>query len=304
MTTDPTNYSIGVVVARFQVDDLHEGHHHIIEQVSNNHGKILVFLGIPEFIGTMKNPLDFDTRKKMVQQDYPNAVIMSIPDQPENDLWAKELDRRIREIYPKSHGEVLLYGSRDSFIPSYEDGGGEFDCTELKSHGTYAGIDIRKKISDENLASRDFRYGCIYTAYNQFPRVIPGVDIILMRKGKVMLAKRYNEHRYRFIGSLVKEGSDSFDVAANKILTEKIGSNCEISPLKYLFSTNVDDWRVRNSRDSVISTVFETEILWGHPQPYSKYDEIKEFDISDINHEIITKDHHPILEKYLKIKTK
>jgi bifunctional NMN adenylyltransferase/nudix hydrolase len=110
MDEDVKNYSIGVVVARFQVHDLHEGHHHVIKQVVDNHKKTIIFLGVPKFVGTRKNPLDFDTRKRMVQTHYPDSVIMAIPDQSDNKRWATELEKYINMVrYLCTEVEILLY---------------------------------------------------------------------------------------------------------------------------------------------------------------------------------------------------
>ena len=303
MTIDPENYTIGVIVARFQVDDLHEGHNYIIDQVIKNHGKSIIFLGVPDFVGNHENPLDFDTRKKMVQQAYPDTVIMSVPDQPENKYWASELDKRIREVFPETQGEVLMYGSRDSFIKHYTNGKGQFDYTELKQLGTYTGTDIRSKISSKSIGSRDFRYGCIYTAYNSFPRVIPAVHIIPIKDGKVLLAKKYNESKYRIIGSLIKQQFDSYEVAAKDALSEKIGLIETERPFKLLFSSGVKDWRVRG-RDSVMTTVFEANILYGAPTPHRSYEEVRAFEIKELYKELVIDNHQPLLEKYLEMKNK
>ena len=192
---DVSKYAIGCMVARFQVHELHEGHHYVIQQVAKNHKKIIIFLGVPEFIGSKKNPLDFDTRKKMVQSQYPNSVIVALPDNRDNQKWAHELDKRIREVYP--HGEVLLYGSRDSFIPYYLNNGGKFQTKELEPLGTFAGTDVRKLISEEVKNSVDFRSGVIYHAYNLFPKVIPCVDIAPLSDDltKILLSKKYEENK-------------------------------------------------------------------------------------------------------------
>lgn len=57
---DINNFSIGVFVGRLQIHELHEGHHYAIKQVVDNHKKTIIFLGVPKFIGTKKNPLDFE----------------------------------------------------------------------------------------------------------------------------------------------------------------------------------------------------------------------------------------------------
>jgi len=92
------DFRVGCCVARFQVHELHEGHHHVIKQVVQNHKKTIIFLGVPKFGGFKKNPLDFDTRKKMIQSIYPEVVILPIQDNHDNKRWVSELERRIREI--------------------------------------------------------------------------------------------------------------------------------------------------------------------------------------------------------------
>jgi bifunctional NMN adenylyltransferase/nudix hydrolase len=119
-------YSIGAVVGRFQIHELHDAHKYLIDQVVLNHKKSIVFLGVPKVVGTKKNPLDFDTRKKMIQSQYPDTVILALPDIGDDTLWSQELDKRIREVY--SIGDVLLYGGRDSFIPYYKKGRSKKNC--------------------------------------------------------------------------------------------------------------------------------------------------------------------------------
>ena len=156
-------YNIGVVVGRFQVHELHEAHKHLIDQVVSSHRKSIIFLGVPKVVGTKKNPLDFDTRKRMIQSPYPDVLILSLPDKPNDYDWVNELDSRIREIYPL--GEVLLYGGRDSFIPFYKNGGGHFDTKELEQHTFVSGTEVRKLISETVKNSSDFRAGVIYNQY-------------------------------------------------------------------------------------------------------------------------------------------
>ena len=73
-------YPIGALVGRFQVHELHEAHKYLINQVVENHKKVILFLGVTKVVGTKNNPLDFDTRKRMIQQHYPDIVILALPD--------------------------------------------------------------------------------------------------------------------------------------------------------------------------------------------------------------------------------
>ena len=296
------DYSIGVVVARFQVHELHEGHHHIIKQVTDNHKKTIIFLGVPKFVGTKKNPLDFDSRKKMVQSYYPNSVILAIPDQSDNQRWAKELEKRIREVY--QHGEVLMYGSRDSFIPHYLNGGGKFKTKELKPLGTFAGTNIRKLISEDVRNSKDFRSGVIYHAYNQYPRVLPTVDVVIYNedKSKILLAKKFDESKFRFIGGFIKPEDDDMEVAAKRIVKNESGSNSEYGDLSFLFSTKIEDWRFRGEVDKIMTSVYSCKYLWGNISPSDDIMELKWFQLNEINEEILMNEHKPIFEKLKNLK--
>lgn len=294
------NYSIGVVVARFQVHELHEGHHHIIKQVVDNHKKTIIFLGVPKFIGTRKNPLDFDTRKKMVQSEYPDTVILAIPDQSDNQRWASELDKRIREVY--QHGEVLMYGSRDSFIPHYINGGGKFDTKELKPLGTFAGTDIRRLLSEEVKNSQDFRSGVIYHAYNLYPRVIPTIDVVLYNedKTKILLAKKYDESKFRFIGGFVKPIDTDFESAAKRIIHKEAGLNINFGEMKFITSLQINDWRFRGEDDKIMTSVYSCQYKWGNISASDDIMELKWFEIKNLNKDVLTEEHQPILQKLKK----
>lgn len=297
MEEDISEYSIGVVVARLQVHELHEGHHHIIKQVVENHKKAIIFLGVPKFTGTRRNPLDFDTRKKMVQTDYPDAVILAIPDQSDNSKWSSELDKRIREIY--QHGEVLIYGGRDSFIPHYINGGGRFKTKELKNLGTFAGTNIRKIVSEEVKNSKDFRSGVIYHAYNLFPRIIPTINVIPYNedRSEILLARKYDDAKWRFIGGFLKTEDSDLEMASRRILTKEAGRSIATDEYKFLSSMTIDDWRFRNEDDKVITTIFTCQYQWGIISPEDDIMEIKWFKISELKEDIFIEEHKPIFSK-------
>lgn len=292
---DDANYSIGVFIGRLQVHELHEGHHYAIKQVVEKHKKSIIFLGVPRFVGTKKNPLDFDTRKKMVQNHYPDSVILALPDFSDNFRWARELDKRIREVY--QHGDVLLYGSRDSFIPYYHEGGGKFDTKELEPLGTFAGTDIRRLISEEVRNSVDFRSGVIYQSYNLYPRVLPTVDVAALNEDgdRVLMCKKYDEDGFRFIGGFVIPDDGSNEAAVKRVLRNEAG-NIEIGDIKYIGNTKINDWRFRGEEDKIMTTFFSCKHLWGPIQPGGEIAELKWFDIKSIKKSDVVEEHQVLLE--------
>jgi bifunctional NMN adenylyltransferase/nudix hydrolase len=118
---------IGVIVARFQVSKLHEGHLHLIKYVPARHQSVLVVLGVHGGVRTKENPLTFAEREYMVRETiehlYAAARHHSLAVLPLNDnpishrFWCRDLDALIREKFPDR--EAVLYGSRNSFLAQY-----------------------------------------------------------------------------------------------------------------------------------------------------------------------------------------
>ena len=310
---DTKDYLIGALVGRFQVHELHEAHHFVIKQVVDNHKKVILFLGVPKTSGTKKNPLDYDTRKRMIQKHYPEITILALPDFGDDLRWSKELDSRIREVHPI--GDVLMYGGRDSFIPSYKRGHGTFECKELEEYGTFvSGTEVRKIVSSQVKESSDFRAGVIYHAYNQFPKVHPCVDVAIFNEDgtKVLLARKPNQNGWRFIGGFVHPEDQSYEVTANRNVRRKVG--IEVGDIKYVTSMKVDDWRYRSEEDKIHTTLFSCKYVMGRIEPSQDLLEVKWFELNrirdawyDLNDKHITgegmvKEHQELMKILIKNK--
>lgn len=291
-------YQIGVIVGRFQVHKLHEAHQYIIDQVINNHKKIILFLGVAKVVGTKKNPLDFDSRKKMIQEKYPNIVILPLPDFADDRKWSKEIDMRIREIY--ATGEVLLYGGRDSFIPYYKNNGGNFDTKELEQHTFVSGSEVRKLVSNEIKNSSNFRAGMIYQSYNQYPKVHPIVSIAIMDNDKILLAKKSDEKDWRFLGGFVKPSDHSYETAANRKISEDVGIDLNTSELTYIGSAKIPDWRYQSEEDKIITILYKTNKYWGRIEPSGDISILKWFNISELSTINFVNEHEIIKDMLIK----
>ena len=73
-------YDIGVVVGRFQVPTLSEGHSHLIDNIAVSHKQLIIVLGVSPTLGTKKNPLGYTARMQMMQEAYPKAIVTHIFD--------------------------------------------------------------------------------------------------------------------------------------------------------------------------------------------------------------------------------
>jgi bifunctional NMN adenylyltransferase/nudix hydrolase len=292
---------IGVIIGRFQVHDLHEAHRDLINTVIANHKKVILFLGVSPVIGTTKDPLDFTTRKLMIQEHYPDINIAPLPDHRSDSNWSRMIDSRIREIFPI--GSVILYGGRDSFLPHYH---GHFPTSELEQTVYVSGTEIRKQVSEEIKSSHLWRAGAIYQAYNQYPVSYQTVDIACLGSGghRILLCKKPSEDKFRFIGGFVDPKDLSLEHAARREFMEETGGNGEISDLKYLGSFRVDDWRYVKGRDKIMTSLFIGEMIFGTIEPSDDISELRWFGISEFKEdgfieENIVPEHIPLAKKVL-----
>jgi bifunctional NMN adenylyltransferase/nudix hydrolase len=286
MDTQKT-YDIGIIVGRFQVHELHEAHIRLVESVLSKHKRVVILLGISPALVTKNNPLDFVARKEMLLQRFPNISVLSIPDNPSDKEWSTELDHRIREACPV--GSVLLYGGRDNFIKYYS---GHFETAELGGFGAFSGTESRKEVSREVKSSVDFRAGVIFAAYNQYPRVYPTVDIAILKNDQILLGRKPQQEKFRFIGGFTDVTDESYEFAAKREAMEETG--LELDNVKYIGSAKIDDWRYRNEEDKIMTLFFTAEYISGRAEAKDDIAELRWFQRSELNEEIFVSEHQPL----------
>ena len=277
---NPDDFEIGVVMARFQVHKLHEGHIKLLDKVHQHHKKVIIFLGVPTISNTKSNPLDFATRKAMIQELYPTAIILPHKDQRSDEKWSVSLDNEIR--MPFGDLTAVLYGSRDSFLPHYK---GRYPVIELITDVFYSGTEARKEVSREIIGTEDFRAGVIHATYAQRPVTYPTVDVCAYNdKGQILMAKKPNENLFRFVGGFVDRTDHSWEHAAKREFIEETGG-CEIGEIKYVCSGQINDWRYAKCESGIMTTLFLGKFLWGAIQPSDDIASLHWLDPNTINHE-------------------
>ena len=118
---------VGVVVGRFQVEQLHDGHVELLNWVVREHSKVIVVLGVPALQCRRNNPLDFHARALMLGKYNHGLIVVPLEDQKHDTVWSKNLDMLIRPLLLPGQS-VCLYGSRDSFLTHYH---GKYPTCEL-----------------------------------------------------------------------------------------------------------------------------------------------------------------------------
>ena len=283
--------SIGVIVARFQVAELTEGHKEILEYVlAKKHNQNVIFLGIAPTRATKNNPLDYDSRRRMIEEEYPGKfTIMYQRDDPSDEYWSASLDRKIADI--AGSRDVVLYGSRDSFGDHYF---GKYPFEEYHQKIYCSGTEQRALAGKQVQSTRDWRLGCLYATQNRFPTAYPTVDCAIFDQGRthIFMARKAHMDKLMFVGGFVDPKDESMEAAAKREIMEETG--LEVRTIGYIGSHKIDDWRYRAEEDKIITSFFAFEHTFGTARAQDDIVEIQRRKIEELSEGIIAPAHQPL----------
>lgn len=291
MEVKTEQYDVGVIIGRFQVHELHQAHIDLIQTVCDKHDKVLIFLGLSPLMVTRENPLDFESRKQMILEQFPNVNVLYVKDQYSDEVWSKKLDEQIEDLVSPMQ-TVVLYGGRDSFLPHYN---GRYATAELVPDAYFSGTEIRKSISRKVKASALFRAGVIWASQAMFPTAYTTVDVAIYNEdeSKILLARKQHEKEYRLIGGFSDPRSASFEADVRREVQEE--AHIAITDPVYVASFNVDDWRYRREVDCIKTLLFKARLFSGRPKPDDDIVEVRWFDTDTLNFNNIVPNHHEML---------
>lgn len=248
---------LGVIIGRFQVDQISDGHKDLIMQVRQQHERTLILVGVSPVPGTIENPLDYASREYMLRSIYADLTILPVSDHPSDKLWSENVDKLIRTVFPI--GSVCLYGGRDSFMPFYS---GQFDTCEFPPTNYIPATEKREAIGNIVPRSYEARRGVIYSTQNQFPRAFVCVDAIIHNGEQAIIAgeKPEDEGKLRLPGGFLN-ARETPEAAVRREVYEEVG--CSVSDPKYVTSRDTHDWRFEGHRDGLVTLCFECQYLMG-----------------------------------------
>lgn len=250
---------VGVVIGRFQVHELHDGHKALIMQ-AYLHQRLLVLVGVSPYLVTPADPLDYHARESMIRDSFARAVVMPLPDLPGNDTaWSKRIDEMIATVFPLD--SATLYFGRGSSRASYS---GRGKVTEIDEVAHVSATDIRKDVGKHVESSKGWRAGVIYAAHNMWQRAVPAVDIAITKKTEagrvVLLGQRKIEGGIcRFPGGHVDIRDANIEAAAVREAAEESGGDLELSRPEYIGS-----YRAKSGSNwAMFTSFFHCEAMFG-----------------------------------------
>lgn len=295
---------IGVIVARFQGDNLTEGHRDLIFHVNSKSDKIVFIIGEARVKLSGRDPLDFISRREMVidfcKINEIDAEVYPQLDQRLNEVWSENLDKLLESTH--KYDIVTLYGSRDCFIKHYK---GKFDTEVFESpRPEVSATEMRKQLLEDIKTGKvkidsSFRRGYIACANNRYPIVFPVVDIALLRflegSVEILIGRKPNENLWRLPGGFVDGTDKNLFAAALRELKEECGS-LTTKNHKYIDSFIVDDWRYRGREDKIMTSLISMEYVSGTPMAGDDLVDVKWVNIKKLGTEEIVTEHHILVQ--------
>ena len=308
--------TLGVIVARFQVAELTQGHHSLIEHVLDHNDRVLICLGERDKVPGARNPLPFIVRKRMIEEVYGKRIsVHELRDQPSDARWSEALDQLIADHIPRH--QVTLYCSRDGFAPYYsgrhpieivevaasESGTQQraaisLDFTKRNHHHQWGG---KPRTIWQQPWTRDYRRGFIAAATARHPIVFSTVDIALMNSARTHLwlgQKPTDEGRWRFFGGFVDPRDTSRKAAARRELLEEVSGITIDETIEYVDSLAVDDFRYRDELDGVMTDLFIATLADGQPIAADDITAVGYFPLTELMDRLVT-GHQPLGELLL-----
>jgi len=289
--------SLGVVIGRFQVPELHQGHRALIDYAASRHERILILVGFNNVRPTPENPYSFDIRQKMLATEYPNALIVALPDSPiGHQHWSATVDERIR--IAACGTAAVLYGGRQSFIPKYS---GVYGTVEIPEVPNCSGTHMRQSMSDTAVVDTAWRLGYLAALKQQYAVTDPTVDMAIHTKDwrNILLGRRGEGSLLRFPGGFVEAHDDSCEAVAIRERAEEV-LGVDVGDPRYIGTKRIKDPRYGQSTYGVMTTFFAMEYRGG--DDVQAGDDMSEVEWCEITPDLVNNivlEHHDLFRMLL-----
>jgi bifunctional NMN adenylyltransferase/nudix hydrolase len=308
-----STHKVAVVYAPFQVSSV------VGDRLKRSeldfYDSLIIVLPEKRFPNSKSSPLDFDTRRSMLEEQVPWAKILKLPDEKDGNMFVERLQSIVREKMqdiiastPFLVGEIeyTLYTAESTGI-RYTSSGGQWPVENFPVEWEAT----QRKTVVRPLESEDFRAGVIYALNKRFPISWLTVDMAILRReaGKtfILLGKKPGEQRWRFPGGFKDRNDLEIEMSVRREgMEEAIGNIKEDGSKyfeypKYLGSRNINDWRYAGDEDG-ITTVFYEMLFIGDLAAVKAGDDLAEvgwFDISQVTDEMFVGEHRHLWKLFM-----
>lgn len=258
---DPKDPRVGVIVGRFQIDELHAGHKRLLTYVRTSHDRMLVLVGVRPAESSDTNPLTFEDRAAMIREYLPDATVLPVVDRRDDEVWTRQVDELINTTYGYGVKAVFHVG-RDSFKEHYH---GRFPV-EAHDFGVdnIVAREVRNEIKNRILTTAGERAGAIKSTMNQTHRTTMMVDMFMVRSDgegdfEILMGKKEGEDLWRLPGGRVDPDESFAHAAAREMFEEtRMATSGGQADWTYIGDYNVPDWRCRDTDRVSYRTVLMT----------------------------------------------
>jgi bifunctional NMN adenylyltransferase/nudix hydrolase len=147
---------VGVVIGRFQVPLPTAGHKLLFSHAAK-HESVAILVGVAPVEGTARNPMDFMTRMRMLNQCQPKAVILPLCDVLRDSQWSRDVDAVLEAAFP--YHSFTIYHGRQTGVAVYA---GRHKLVEIDKIEGPSGTEARGEVMMAPPMTSDFRAGIIY----------------------------------------------------------------------------------------------------------------------------------------------
>jgi nicotinamide mononucleotide adenylyltransferase/ADP-ribose pyrophosphatase YjhB (NUDIX family) len=294
---------IAIIIGRYQTHTLHPEQIRMIDEVIKRHPRTIIVLGNSLMRGTIANPLDFRARKTMIQEKFPKIDILYINDIPkDNALWSNNLDKLIKDNI-RANETVAVYGSKDTFITKYN---GKFATFAFEASSFVSADELRRQASTNYQPNEQYRAGIVAAQANRHVSAYQCVDVaIIDDKARMLMARKQNETKLRFIGGFSDVNSPSLEIDARREVAEE--ASIEVDGMTYLGSCLVADSRYFFELDKIKTAFFVAKYIFGRPEAKDDICEVAWIPINELKKENVIDAHHVLVdmfnEKFIKNET-
>jgi bifunctional NMN adenylyltransferase/nudix hydrolase len=303
----------GVIIGRFQVPDLHDGHDQLVSTVAERCDHLIVVFGRSPLPLTERDPLTVEQREwlmepiiePLLRTSLDGYSWTSVQDHPNDAHWSQEVDRAVLELVNDTADgrpyEVTLYGSRDSFIPYYS---GKFPTVELPEHPDRpSGEAVRTEIRSRGMVGTDspqsFAEGVIWASAQPFPTVYSTVDAVIVHPHQpaTLLGRKPGMNKWCFIGGFTDPSSTNDEEDLVREVAEETGIRSFVSRPDYVGDYTVDDERYKRTPHTV-----RTRLYLVFPSPLAipvagdDIEEVRWFEAKDVRR-ALAPNHVPLWDK-------